>query len=65
VAGATTTTEVLERVLTERDIKSFELVAREVGRKSGRKLQGTLKMVRALSDKAAGKSLAGILDIKL
>ena len=64
VAGATTTTEVLERVLTERDIKSLGLLAREVERKSGRKLQATLKMVRALGDKAAGKSLAGILDIK-
>lgn len=65
VAGATTTTEVLERALTERDIKRFDLLAREVGRKSGRKLQGTLKMVTALSDKAAGKTLAGILDVKL
>jgi hypothetical protein len=41
------------------------LVAREVGRNSGRKVQRALKMVMALSDKAAGKSLAGILDIKL
>jgi hypothetical protein len=65
VAGASTTTEVLERILTERDIKNLDLLAREVGRKSGRKLQGALKMIRSLGDKAAGKSLARILGIEL
>jgi hypothetical protein len=64
VAGAITTTEVLERVLTERDIKNFDLLAREVGRRSGRKFQAALKVIAALSDKAAGKSLADILGIK-
>jgi hypothetical protein len=35
VAGATTTTDVLERVLTEEDLQRLDKLAQEVSRKSG------------------------------
>ena len=65
VAGATTTTDVLERVLTADDLKALARLAAEVSRKAGPMLQTGLKIVRALRDKAEGKSLARILGIQL
>ncbi len=65
LAGATTTTDVLERAMTATDLRRLDRLAREVSRKSSRKLRTTLKMVRALRQKAEGKTLANILQIKL
>ena len=65
VAGATTTTDVLERALTGADLRRLERLSREVSRRSSRKLKTTLKMVKGLSQKAEGRTLANILQIRL
>ena len=65
VAGTTTTTDVLERVLTADDLKALDKLAAEVSRKAGPPLQAGLKILQALKTKAEGKSLAGILGIQL
>ena len=65
VAGTTTTTDVLERLLTADDLKALDKLAAEVSRKAGPPLQAGLKILQALKTKAEGKSLAGILGIQL
>lgn len=65
VAGATTTTDVLERTITATDLRRLDKLAREVSRRSSGKLRTTLKMLRVLRSKAEGKTLANILQIKL
>lgn len=65
VAGATTTTDVLERTITATDLRRLYELAREVSRRSSGKLRTTLKMLIALRSKAEGKTLANILQIKL
>lgn len=65
VAGATTTTDVLERILTDQDLGNLDKLARELERRSTGRLQESLKMLRDLKGKAEGKSLAAILGIEL
>jgi hypothetical protein len=63
--GATTTTDVLERVLTDKDLKRLDKLAREVAGKASPELQETLKPLLALQGKAEGKSMARLLGLKL
>ena len=65
VAGATTTTDVLERVLTERDLAKIDKLTKEVSRRASRRLQLDLRALRALRSRAEGKSIAEIVGIKL
>ena len=64
VAGATTTTDVLERVMTAGDLDNLDKLSREVESKGSSRLKPALKMVRALRSKAEGRSLAEILELK-
>lgn len=65
VMGATTTTDVLERVFTDKDLKRMDKLAREVTTKASPELQETLKPLLALRGKAEGKSMARLLGLKL
>ncbi len=65
VAGATTTTDVLERVFTATDLKRLDALARELGRRGGPELANNLQSVRRLAKTAEGRSAAEILGIKL
>ena len=65
MAGATTTTDVLERILTAEDLKVFDKLAAEVSRGGSDKLSAGMKVVQSLWDKAEGKSLAEILNLEL
>jgi hypothetical protein len=65
LAGATTTTEVLERVFTPQDLARLDRLVREVSRKSGASLKRALKPLTVLRSKAEGRSIATILGIKL
>lgn len=64
VAGATTTTDVLERRLTERDVERLQKLAREVQRRGSRRLSTALKVLTALANRSAGRSIGGILGIR-
>lgn len=63
VAGTTTTTDVLTRVLTARDLHRLEKLAGELIGKGSPKLQAAAKPVVALRRKAEGKSIAEVLGI--
>ena len=66
LAGATTTTDVLERGLTAEDLDRLDKLMREVSRKSGPKLEKALKVLMALRPRVAeGKSMANILRMRL
>jgi hypothetical protein len=65
LGGATTTTDVLDRVLTADDLKRLDAVAREVSRRGSRELNRRLKPLLGLKSKAEGKTPAKILEIKL
>jgi hypothetical protein len=65
VMGATTTTDVLERVFTDKDLKRMDKLAREITAKASPELQETLKPLLALRGKAEGKSMARLLGLKL
>jgi len=66
VAGAITTTDVLERTLTDEDVASLRKLAGEVGKAaSTRKLKASLKMLEALSSDAAGKKIGTIFGIRV
>ena len=65
VAGAITTTDVLERKLTDRDLDRFTRLAKEVARKGSRGMSTRLRPLTALIRGAAGKTLAENLAIKL
>jgi hypothetical protein len=64
VAGATTTTDVLQRVLTPDDLERLEALATEVARRGSKQLAKNLRPVQALAKNAAGRSLADILRIQ-
>ena len=64
VGGATTTTDVLERKFTERDLQRFEKLAREVERRGSKRLKPSLKIIRSLAGRAEGRSIAGILGLR-
>jgi hypothetical protein len=65
VAGATTSTEVLERALTAEDLKRLDALAEEVGRRGSDRIEKSLGALRRLAKKAEGKTPAEILGIKL
>lgn len=65
LAGATTTTDVLDRLITKIDLKRVDKLAREVSSKSSGKLKTGMKMLMALTTRAEGQTLAKILQIKL
>jgi hypothetical protein len=65
VAGATTTTDVLERAFSAQDLKRLDAVARELSRRGSKEIQESLKPVLALGSSAEGKTAAAILGIKL
>lgn len=65
VAGATTTTDVLERVLTDQDLAAFDKLGRELERLGSERLKKALGPLRTLRGKAAGKSLADILGLEV
>lgn len=65
LAGATTTTDVLDRAFTPEDLKRLDKLAREISRKSDRKFQTALKVLMSLRRRAEGKTFAEILQIKL
>jgi hypothetical protein len=65
VAGATTSTEVLERALTAEDLKRLDALADEVVRRGSDRIEKSLKPVRRLAKNAEGKTPAEILGIKL
>jgi hypothetical protein len=65
VAGATTTTDVLDRMMTERDLENLDKLARELGAKGSRELKASMKVIRALRGNAEGRSMADILGLKM
>jgi hypothetical protein len=65
VSGATTTSDVLERKVTARDLERLEKLGSELMRKGGPKLQAALKKLMDLRPKREGESLAGILKIEM
>lgn len=64
LAGATTTTDVLQRRMTAEDVTRLEQLAREVGRRGSRRLKTRLRVLGSLASRAAGHSLGGILGIR-
>jgi hypothetical protein len=64
VAGATTTTDVLQRVLTAEDLKRLGALADQVARRGGGKLAKRLGPLKRLVHKAEGRTPAEILGIK-
>jgi hypothetical protein len=65
VAGATTTTDVLERAFSAQDLERLDAVARELSRRGSEELQESLEPVLALGSRAEGKTSAEILGIEL
>ncbi len=65
VAGATTTTDVLERILTAEDLKRLDALGREIARRGGDRLSKRLGPLLRLTKKAEDRSLAEILRIEL
>ncbi len=65
VAGAVTTTEVLDRVLTAEDVERLEALAKELSRRGSEEVQAGLKPLLRLSSRAKGKTPAQILRITL
>jgi hypothetical protein len=64
VAGATTTTDVLRRVLTAQDLKRFDALAEHVAQRGGAQVAKRLAPLRRLAKGAEGRSPAEILGIK-
>ena len=64
LAGATTTTDVLDRALTAQDLDRLDKLAREVSRKSSPKLRTALNVLQTLKPNTEGKTLANILRIR-
>jgi hypothetical protein len=65
VAGATTSTEVLERALSAEDLKRLDALAEEVVRRGSDRLAKSLGPLRRLAKSAEGKTPGEILGIKL
>ena len=65
VAGAVTTTDVLDRVLTAEDVERLEALAKELSRRGSEEVQAGLKPLLRLSSRAKGKTPAQILRITL
>jgi hypothetical protein len=65
VAGATTSTEVLERALTAGDLERLDALAAHVARRGSDRFSKSIGPVRQLAKSAEGKTPAEILGIKL
>jgi hypothetical protein len=65
VAGTTTTTDVLERVLTAADIKRLDALARQLGQRGGDRLAQAVAPISRLAKGAEGRSPAEILGMEL
>ena len=65
VAGATTSTDVLERALTAEDLRRLDVLATEIGRRAGDEFGKRLAAVRRLAKSAEGRTPAEILGIEL
>ena len=66
VAGAITTTDVLNRRLTKEDIAKLQKLSKEVlSQTSNGKLKVSLKMMQALGKKADGKKLSDVFGLKI
>jgi hypothetical protein len=64
VAGATTTTEVLERTVSAEDLERLDRLSRELLRKGSPRLQKAVRRLMALRPKTRGVSLAQALEIE-
>ncbi|MDX2504247.1 MAG: hypothetical protein QNL62_07200 [Gammaproteobacteria bacterium] len=65
VEGAITTYDVLERKLTEQDVERINRLMKIVSRKSDKVFNLRMKMFRSMVNKAEGRSIAQLLDLKL
>jgi hypothetical protein len=65
LAGATTTTDVLNRVITDDDLKLLKALANGISRKGDKHVKAAIKPLLALTSRASGKSIASILQLKL
>lgn len=65
VAGATTTTDVLNRVITDDDIAELKQLAKELSRRGDKRVNAAIKPLLALTSRASGKSIATLLQLKL
>jgi hypothetical protein len=65
VAGATTSTEVLERALTAGDLERLDALAAHVARRGSDRFSKSIGPVRQLAKSAEGKTPAEILGIEL
>jgi hypothetical protein len=64
LAGATTTTDVLTRVIAGDDARRLDKMSEEVLRKASPQLRRALRPLMALNKHAEGKSLARIFGLK-
>lgn len=64
VSGAVTTTEVLERKVTDEDLQRLERLSRELQRTAGPKLREDIEKLRALKPKS-GVTIAKALEMDL
>ena len=65
VAGTTTTTDVLTRVLTDADLARLDRVARQLLDKGSPKLQEAAQAMTALRRRAEGNTIAEVLGISV
>jgi hypothetical protein len=63
--GATTTTSVLARRLSQQDVRRLEHLAQEVARKGSPQLRQAIESLRTLGEGAQGRSLAEVFEITL
>lgn len=65
VVGATTSYDMLDRKLTEQDIRRLDRMVKIVSRKGDKDLRKKLRVFRYMTKKASGRSIAQILKLKL
>ena len=64
LAGTTTTTDVLSRHLSEKDVSRLLKLSSQIQNKAeSRKLKVSLKLIQALGSKAAGKRIGDVINI--
>lgn len=64
VAGATTSTDVLNRVITDQDLVQFKQLATELSRRGDKRVKAAIKPLLALTTQASGKTIASLLQLK-
>jgi hypothetical protein len=65
VAGAVTTTDVLDRMLTAEDVERLETLGNELSRRGSEEIRASVKPLLRLSSRAEGKTPGQILRITL